>query len=321
MTCYNPVRAWKGTARTVNGKRGIVFNARDAFDASAPFDLPCSQCIGCRLDYSRQWAIRCLHEAQMHEENSFLTLTYNDQHIPPSWSLQKPDMQLFFKRLRHHVGASGLRYYYGGEYGEENLRPHYHVCLFGWDPPDKRLYSERDGIHLYTSDFLEAVWGKGFCTVGELTFDSAAYVARYIMKKLTRPKNCKKCAELGHECEECKGVRQNYERMDESTGEVWTVEKEYCDMSRGGKNGRGIGASYLDRYGSEVYTHDSIIINGKEVTPPEYYIRQAPDEISERIKYARKVRAEIHAADRTLARLRVREEVKTAATRTLRRPI
>lgn len=129
--------------------------------------------------------MRCVHEAQLHEENSFLTLTYDDEHLPENGSLHKPDLQKFFKRLRFHTGKE-IRYYACGEYGEKTLRAHYHVCLFGHNFSNDRQPFRRIGEHiLYTSKTLTDIWGLGNTSIGDLTFESAAYTARYVMKKQT----------------------------------------------------------------------------------------------------------------------------------------
>ena len=165
----------------------MIFNPKYAYQADQPEKLPCGQCVGCRLERSRQWAIRCMHEAQMHEDNCFITLTFNPESLDDRsnpWSLDVRDFQLFMKRLRKKYGA-GIRFYHCGEYGELNKRPHYHACIFGFDFPDKRLWKVTNSGHrLYISESLDELWPFGFCTIGNVTFESAAYVARYIMKKV-----------------------------------------------------------------------------------------------------------------------------------------
>ena len=130
-----------------------------------------------------------MHEAQMHENNCFITLTINPEELEKrknKWSLDHREFQLFMKRLRKKYGE--VRFYMCGEYGEENKRPHYHACLFGVEFEDKELHRVRRGIPLYKSETLNKLWKLGFCTIGDVTFESAAYVARYIMKKVTGEK-------------------------------------------------------------------------------------------------------------------------------------
>src|SRR3954449_8205389 len=119
MPCYCPQSAY----RTSSG--GVTF-CRSGSLSGEKFSLPCGQCIGCRLERSRQWAMRCVHENKMHPRSSFVTLTYDDKNIPPAGSLSKRDFQLFMKRLRKSQ-SNPLRFFACGEYGETTHRPHYHV--------------------------------------------------------------------------------------------------------------------------------------------------------------------------------------------------
>ena len=158
MVCYHPITAYQLRQCKSNGKKAIVFGA----PPTQPFDvvnLPCGQCIGCRLERSRQWAVRCMYEASLHTCNSFLTLTYDDDHI--RWSpvtgeqtLYKRDLQLFMKRLRKHLEPLKVRFFACGEYGDNTYRPHYHVILFGYDfRSDRRLYKlSNAGFPYYISE-------------------------------------------------------------------------------------------------------------------------------------------------------------------------
>lgn len=158
---------------------------------SAPWPHPlhgptkCGQCMECRLSYSREWAIRMTHESRMHAASCFLTLTYDSQYLPPHGQLLKRDLQLFFKRLRKIIGP--FRYVACGEYGELRRRPHFHVALFGHDfSHDRLVYSSGvNGDALYTSNTLDKAWQKGISTIGGLTFESCAYIARYITKRIS----------------------------------------------------------------------------------------------------------------------------------------
>lgn len=252
MPCYRPLTAYHARDINPSGKRSIVFNPKEALEPDRPLSLPCGQCVHCRLERSRQWAIRCLHEAKMHRDNCFITLTYDDNYVPANGSLVKSDLQKFFKRLRRLRGK--LRYYACGEYGEATLRPHYHACVFGIDFPDKEIYRITPrGDRLYNSKELSRLWPFGFSVIGEVTFDSAAYVARYIMKKVTGE------ASLHH-----------YNDIDYRTGEILKERiPEYTNMSLK----PAIGRTWLDSYGEHVQAHDFVVINGKKVKPPKYYDR------------------------------------------------
>lgn len=130
----------------------------------------CGQCMPCRYNRRRLWTHRIILESLVHQGSSFLTLTYADEFLPDNGSLEPRDLQLFMKRIRKNTGLK-LRYYGVGEYGDVTERPHYHVALFGLDPSD--------------AAHVAASWGLGHTMCGTLTFDSAAYVAGYVTKKMT----------------------------------------------------------------------------------------------------------------------------------------
>jgi len=261
--------------------------------------VPCGRCRGCRLDRARDWALRCVHEAKMHEENSFVTLTYRPEDLPAGGSLVKADMQGFMKRLRKSIEPKVIRFYGCGEYGSKLSRPHYHILVFGYDFPDKEIYRDNGEIKIYTSRQLEKLWtnpktGKslGFHTIGELTFDSAAYVARYITKKITG-----------------EHAVHHYNSIDYTTGEVLAERlPEYTTMSRR----PGIGKKWLEKYTSDVYNFDHIILKGKELKPPKYYDKlyaeSHPEEFV-KIKIDRKEKNEVALSDQTTERLEVREQI------------
>lgn len=284
MTCYHPLLAYK-----CDGK--VVFNKPFAF--AKGFNLPCGQCIGCRLNYSRQWAIRIVHEAQMHDSNCFITLTFDQANLETRSnpeSLDVSEFQRFMKRVRKKYG-NNIRYFHCGEYGDLNNRPHYHAILFGLDFPDKILFSQKNGIKLFISESLQQLWPHGFSTIGDVTFQSAAYCSRYIMKKQT-----------GENAED------HYMRWDPLTGEGKGVKPEYCTMSRK----PGIGYNWLQKYKSDVYPHDYVVINGHKVRPPRYYDTLLPpgeleDLKQKRIEHSQPV---IDAYGEAMDRLWVSQEIQ-----------
>lgn len=240
MTCYHPITAWrsKSLADWSTGKGRMVFKS-DLGLPSTEVKLPCGQCIGCRLARARTWAIRCLHEAKFHDDTCFLTLTYNDENLPPDGSLRPRDFVLFMKRLRKRFG-SGIRYFQCGEYGDEYARPHHHAIIFGFTPSDLVLFSSGDNP-LYTSDILESVWSHGFVTVGSLTFDSCCYTARYVLKKVTG-----------------KDAEAHY------AGRL----PEYVTMSRR----PGIGRKFYEMYRDDLCNYDTCVVReGFKAKPPKYY--------------------------------------------------
>lgn len=298
MPCFHPITGYKG--KSVNkktGKRAIVFKVGEAF-TDLPVVIPCGRCHGCRLERSRQWAIRCVHEASLHEENAFITLTYDDAHLPSDGSLNKKHFQDFMKKYRRKLEPKKIRFYHCGEYGEELGRPHYHALIFGHDFEDKELYTEKKGNRLYISEKLNNIWENGACLIGEVTFDSAAYVARYIMKKITGDK-----------------AEEHYKTIDIGSGEITDLVPEYTTMSRGGKGGHGIGHGWYEKWKAEVYPDDFIVINGRKMKPPDYYKKFFQKEAPEKYVVHSKIVKEKnrkHKKDQTPARLMEREECSKA---------
>lgn len=302
MPCYSPITGYRSKYVNESGKRSIVFSAKDGL-MDRPVTVPCGRCKGCRLEYSRQWAVRCVHEAQLHENNSFITLTYSNENLPEDMSIRKREVQTFIKRLRKKIGIK-IRYFACGEYGEMNNRPHYHAIIFGYDFPDKKLWSKKNGNLLYRSELLEKVWTKGHSIIGEVTFESAAYVARYVMKK-----------RKGDDAEEY------YKLLDKETGEIHQIEPEFCLMSRGRKPDGGIGKRWLDKFKTDT-DKDFITLNGKKMKLPRYYdnVIEAENEIEmmER-KKKRRIEANRRKEDNTYERLKVKEKVKEAQLNNLKR--
>lgn len=244
-----------------------------------------------------------MHESQMHEKNCFLTLTYSDQTLPSDGSLRPQDFQLFMKRLRRGSSAP-LRFFHCGEYGETTARPHYHAIIFGEDFSSDRTHFRKTqrGDTLYNSQRLSETWGLGHAVIGDLTFESAAYVARYCLKKVT-----------GDAAETHYNGRK----------------PEYITMSRGGrKQGPGgIGKSWYDQFNPEVLRSDTVVMRGQEMLPPPYYdklLEKADPALYKKVKRARSAAAESFAGseDATTRRLLDRGIVKEQTVKqTLRREL
>lgn len=295
MPCYRPLPAY----RAPGGK--ISLAVRDSY-YNLHLEVPCGQCIGCRLEHSRQWAVRILHEAQTANSSCFITLTYDNEHLPENGSLNVRDWQLFAKRLRKRLGP--FRFYHCGEYGDHTGRPHYHAAIFGHDfMSDRKLYKKVGDHSLYVSPTLEEIWGQGFCPIGSLTFDSAAYIARYITKKIN-----------GHI------ALYHYMRINYETGEIFYLKPEYSTMSRS----HGIGHKWLTQYADQVYPRDEVIINSIKQQPPKYYdnlIARLDPEGIEKIKKKRKQKALSvqNQENSTIERLETRELVKELNSKTFAR--
>lgn len=248
VACFHPLTGYR-----VEGERKIVFG-EPASGCLGSVQLPCGQCIGCRLERSRQWAMRCMHESQCYDDSSFVTLTYDNDHCPDG--LVYRDFQLFMKRVRKRFGPT--RFFMCGEYGERFARPHFHACLFGLSFPDKkRLCTLPSGSVVGSSDLLSGLWGKGFCSVGDVTFESAAYVARYVLKK------------VGSDVERL-GI------VDYSTGAICVRRAEFCQASRR----PGLGYPWLVKFHGDVFPRDEVVIRGMKMKPPRYYDGKAEDFLS-----------------------------------------
>lgn len=280
----------------------MVFKQALAANPDERLEVPCGQCAGCRLEYSRQWAMRCVHEAQLHFDNSFITLTYDDENLPADFSLDKTHLQKFFKRLRKHYQPQKIRYYACGEYGDQTHRPHYHACLFGLDFEDKELWKIANGNRLYTSEILRKIWPYGYNVIGDVNFQTAAYVARYVMKKQT--------------AKESKRTR-NYELIDENSGEIYNVLPQFSTMSRR----PGIASDWYKKFRSDLYPSDNITVNGQKMKPAKFYDRllEIDDpELLDDIKKRRQEKAEVNP-DNQPARLATRHELKKLQIKHLKR--
>lgn len=294
MPCYHSITGWQAPS---GGP--LTFGDRPPRPSWTRLQVPCGQCIGCRLEHSRQWAIRCVLEARSHDQNSFITLTYSDEHLPSDLSLDPQHLRKFLHRLRKRKGP--FRYYACGEYGEQTKRAHYHACLFGMDFQDKIQLRRINEYTLYTSEELNNLWGYGHTSIGELTFESAAYCARYVLKK-----------KLGE------GDLQHV-LLDEQTGELKPVYQPFARMSLGGgrKAGRpgagAIGKAWLTKNHNDIYSHDKdfLVMRNQKMKPPKYFDRIYdtinPERLA-RIKTKRKEERE----NQTLEELRAHEAITRA---------
>lgn len=248
MACTSPLKGYVSRQPNENGKHPLVFNAKDGGEF---LDVPCGQCMACRLERSRQWAMRITHEASLHTDNCFLTLTYDDEHLPSDWSLNRLHFQKFIRSLRKRIAPTKVRYYHCGEYGDLNGRPHYHVALFGYDFDDKELI--KDGEYpLFQSQFLSKSWPYGFCSIGSLTWDSASYVSSYITKKITGPRS-----------------EEHYKRFHPDIGVYW-LAPEYSTMSLK----PGIGMHWYEQFKDDCLKLDYITLNGIKCKVPQAYDRR-----------------------------------------------
>lgn len=252
-----------------------------------------------------------MHQASLHADNSFVTLTYDDEHLPPHGTLVKADVQQFIKALRKKIAPTKISYFLAGEYGDQTERPHYHLALFGYQFPDLSLYSSSNNNRCFTSSLCDSVWKKGRAVIGTLTYQSAAYIARYTIKK------------VGSDVAD-----GYYTRLDPSTGELVDVEHEFMLCS----TRPGIGKDWFKLYSGETFPCDFVVVDGKKHPVPVYYARLAkkleagnhyPGRTDtpkhKAVKNGRFKKALKNAVNNTPARLSVREEVKRASLNQLKR--
>lgn len=257
--------------------------------------IPCGHCWACKLNYAAQWATRIMAECSEHEHNYFITFTYDDINIPipeeteyngkiftndGTWtgSLYPNDITRFINSLRryfHRKGHTGIKYYYAGEYGETTQRPHYHMIImncpldinefydFHQDPTTKKLH--------WKSHEIENFWQEGMIDIGEVEYASAAYVARYCMKKIT-------------------------ENTDKTIYWSKGMHPEFVRMSRR----PGIGITYYNENKYNIYENDEVIItsvkgNVNVIKPPKAFDQRFKEEHPEwweKIQESRAVAAE-----------------------------
>lgn len=274
--------------------------------------LPCGRCAQCRLERSRQWAVRCVHESKCYEDNSFVTLTYDDRNLPVDRGLRYLDFQLFMKRLRRRFFSSVIRFYMCGEYGEDRDargrvtgrigRPHYHALLFNCGFADKLYFKQVGGFSLYTSKVLSELWPLGNHLIGAVTFESAAYCARYCLEKINGA-----------------DAKSHYEIVDAGSGEILDRAPEFSRMSLR----PGIGAPWLERFMSDVYPRGEVVVNGRLAKSPRYYddlFRKLGGD-SGHFEFLRWQRASEQYQDNTDARLAAKELVAVARLSQLHRSL
>lgn len=296
MSCYRPLKAFRTSA-------GVSFSELSRDDHLGDIEIPCGQCIGCRMRRASDWTLRVMHEAQSWPSSCFVTLTYARDRLPPLGSLDHRDFQLFMKRARKAQKGGQIRYYMCGEYGPLNQRPHYHACLFNIDFREDRIPAGKSssGSTYYSSKTLDKLWTHGITSVQDLNKQTAGYCARYIMKK-----------QLGE------SAKTAYVYTNPETGEIHQLKPEYAAMSLK----PGIGAAWFDKYQRDVFPHDFVVSEGVKQRVPKLYDRLAKrsDLVdTDQVEYARQLRAKKADADNTDQRRRDREQVHLAKVATLKR--
>ncbi|CRH84848.1 Uncharacterised protein [Chlamydia trachomatis] len=294
MSCYKPlIRLYNPNDKEQSGRvyslarfsqlSGKQLKYEDLMYNPRIMLIPCGQCIGCRIRQREDWTTRIELEARDYpkEEVWFITLTYDDDHVPGmivktgeimrkvqyTWKpgekrpssvqiLLYEDIQKFLKRLRKAYRGK-LRYFVAGEYGEQTARPHYHMILYGWKPTDlKNLYKIHHNGY-YTSKWLEDLWGMGQIQIAQAVPETYRYVAGYVTKKMY----------------EIDGKKANaYYELGQT--------KPFACMSLK----PGLGDNYYQKHKAEIWRQGYIqCTNGKQAQIPRYYEKQMEEENPQRL--------------------------------------
>ncbi len=297
MPCYSPLKGYKDITTG-----GLVFHKKNTH---SKMEVACGQCLGCRVDHRLMWAIRIVQEASMHMDNygnSWATLTYRDPsacnekeykngyYIDKHYQLQPSHVSKFIRSLRKANSDHKIRYFYCGEYGDENQRPHYHICIFNHSFNDQYLWEDDEGLYTYTSAELQKHWPWGFTTVAPLNLRTASYTAGYCMSKITG-----------------KRAEEHYLRCDEY-GEAYWLLPEYIRMSTGREFPGGLGAKFYEKFTNDFFPSDQSPVPGHGIRElvPRYYqnilAKQNPAML-ESIKETRQEFIKAHASEFTPERL------------------
>ncbi len=232
MPCYHPIE--------VGIKRKSIYQSHRLVDKQV---VPCGNCVGCRAEQGRQWAVRMIHEARMHDSSIFITLTLDDENINENRELCSRDFSRFIKGLRK-TQKRRISFFGCGEYGEVSQRPHYHALLFGIDFLDRSYGFDSRRPDVWRSEALDAIWGRGICEGGTVTMASASYVAGYIRKKQRS---------------------KDMSRANPFTGELLTPEFARMSLRP------AIGRNWIKKHWRDVYPRDFVVVDGVEAKPPRYY--------------------------------------------------
>lgn len=290
MSCTCPEGYYVVDPAKNAGRKGLTKDRRKSDGGPLSF-YACGKCIECRLAHSMEWALRCMHEKQVSGDSIFVTLTYDDEHLPKDYNLDYRHFQLFMHKLRKSVPGAG-RFFMSGEYGDDFGRPHYHAILFNCDFSDRIFYKRIDGCDYFTSAKLSKLWGHGFVLIGDVTLASAGYVARYNLKKITGA---------------AAGAAYQYLSED---GEVFDRDPPFSRSS----NRPGIGYEWFQRYHSDVFPCDFMVHNDAKFPVPRYYTKlyeRMDDYSAQRVKARRALAMQDRRShpDFTSRRLRDKDEL------------
>lgn len=300
MACTCPVDAWH--PREGAEDRRLKFSPLGA-DSSRHLLIPCGRCNSCLARRAQDWGVRVAHDVQMAGGVAcFVTRTYEQEFLPPDWSLSKRVHQLFMKRLRWVLGQP-VRNFSCGEYGSSLLRPHYHDVLIGEDFRADRvpLRKSQSGGLLYTSPRLSKAWPFGEAAFSDFTLDTAFYVAKYNVKQVLPDAGL-----AGAHAREL-ALKESLRRWDSSTGQEWFVAPPFLAMSRA----PGLGFPWFERFGADAFPSDFVTLDGRKFSVPAYYLKlleRSDDGAAELVRERRALSSFVKVSERSERRLLARQE-------------
>jgi len=265
--CSKPIAMYRLLGRT-NPKTGKGVYQTKLPPTGIPYqviDRTCDKCAGCRIRKRMDQSTRLTHEAQFNEHSWFITLTYDDDNLPENGSLVAAHQSAFMKALRKKLRKK-MRFFSIGEYGEQTLRPHYHLILFGPDIPDRKYHHSApiknratreigkllgpEEARYYSSELLDNVWKKGTVQLTGVSAATMQYVSKYHVEKI-----------------DGEAAKTYYVRT-LPNGKCVPVEQPQARMSRN----PGIGRKWIETYWSDVYPDGTMVDSkGAEFAPPKYY--------------------------------------------------
>lgn len=299
MVCLNPRKAWQlnrsnltVSPQIFEKQKKITFKKPTNSDIYTEIEIPCGNCLGCRLDHANEWALRIALECKSHKDNCFITLTYDNKHLPINKNhitLLKKDFQDFIKRLRTAIEPIKISYFGCGEYGPQTNRSHGHFIIMGWKPNDiKQIQSSKTNNPMFTSPKLEKIWGKGFIAIEDVNYNVACYVARYCQKKAgLQPNKRKYTGETELKTKIDPRNKQEYtsiiNKTEVSKYDIYGREKEFILMSKK----PAIGLNYWNKNKEQILRNKGIFIkiddNLKLKPIPRYFLKKLEQESYEKL--------------------------------------
>lgn len=231
--------------------------------------VPCGRCHNCRKAKSREWALRLLHESTLWDHSIFLTLTYNDDHLPYDMSLRKTTLQKYLKRLRKRIGDRKIKYYACGEYGPDGGRPHYHMVIFGLALWEHQLGSPRGkGYEILGGPGFTAWHPRGFVAGGSINYGSLRYITDYVSKKSDIPTRLRQ-----QRLDDLQiNIRSTYL---EPVADVVHLKQGYQVQRPFQLCSQGIGKEYLHKHKERLLRDMGCAVTTGKIAPlPRYYVKK-----------------------------------------------